>query len=137
MTRHVYIISSIRNGLHAAPVKIGVARNPNSRLQCLQTGSAIHLALTFSFPLPKSIPADEIERQAHTYFSSKRIRGEWFDVTPNEAAFWVADLIYNYLRKVRLTPDEDKVVFRSIGDGMNLPQDIFPPADQWAPEYRP
>lgn len=81
--RHsVYIIGPKR----ATPVKIGYARNVESRLGNLQTGTHEELRIWYqaeSLTLPE---AKRIEREVHKELRSFWIRGEWFDVHLEDAA---------------------------------------------------
>lgn len=128
MTRHVYIISSIRDGLHCAPIKIGVANNPKSRLQTLQTGSAICLALTFSFPI-KWTDAEIIERMAHEKLEPRRIRGEWFDVLPDEASYWIASIIFEVAHGQN--PYVEVCEESGAFDGLDLASIKIAPMEKW------
>jgi hypothetical protein len=76
---YVYVIS-------AGPekVKVGKANNPQQRMRDLQTGHYETLSLFHSV----DCAIDEVmaaEHMAHALLREKRLRGEWFSVTPNEA----------------------------------------------------
>jgi len=69
----VYLIIA-SNGL----VKIGRTVNVIQRLNCLQSMSPIPLKLIGYI---EDGTASKIERELHLYFSDKRVRGEWFDLS--------------------------------------------------------
>ncbi|MGR9047591.1 GIY-YIG nuclease family protein [Halobacillus faecis] len=76
-TSYVYFIRE--SGLDH--IKIGKADDPEQRIKELSTGSAhtheiVHLI--------KSKEPYKTEKLFHCYFSDKRIKGEWFDLTDNE-----------------------------------------------------
>jgi hypothetical protein len=75
----VYVIS-------AGPekVKVGKANNPQQRMRDLQTGHYETLSLFHSVDcaLHEVMAA---EHMAHALLRDKRLRGEWFSVTPDEA----------------------------------------------------
>ena len=73
--RYVYFIKSPR--LRA--VKIGIANDPRKRLSYLQVGSADRLELVGTW---LSNNAAKLEGVLHRHFSSDRIGGEWFTLTP-------------------------------------------------------
>jgi hypothetical protein len=70
----VYLMEDARNGAF----KIGRSRSPGKRERTLQS-EAPGITLRFS------IPADEAdERHLQVQFASKRLRGEWFSLTPDD-----------------------------------------------------
>lgn len=74
----VYLIFA-DNGL----TKIGLARNVKMRLDTLKTASPCHLTLLHSI---KTNRAESLETELHINFASKRIRGEWFNLSNLEIA---------------------------------------------------
>jgi len=92
MTASVYVIQS-----EYGPIKIGVSRHPPSRLYGITQGQPYSAKVVHSVSDPE-IPATAIERAAHGLLSRQRRRGEWFDVTPEQAIEAIAsaiDLIKN------------------------------------------
>jgi hypothetical protein len=76
---YVYVIGNGR-GFY----KIGQTNGPvHKRLSMLQIGSPDDLAITHVEP--HANPA-ELERELHRQFSSKRKRGEWFELDQNDIA---------------------------------------------------
>lgn len=71
--RKVYFIQPLGGGL----VKIGSSRNPEGRLQRMQTGSPVLLRLVGL--MPGGTPA---ELELHERFAEHRVRGEWFRPAP-------------------------------------------------------
>jgi hypothetical protein len=57
-------------------IKIGIARNPHSRIYSMQTGSPVELTL-YAYA-PGTI---ETERALHQHFQKDRCHGEWFERT--------------------------------------------------------
>ncbi|EFF76079.1 GIY-YIG nuclease family protein [Achromobacter piechaudii] len=67
---YIYYVASTDNDV----VKIGISRNPWSRVKDLQTGSAS------KFVLLATLKTDERnERAIHKFFESSRLNGEWFN----------------------------------------------------------
>lgn len=65
--------------------KIGVAADPQARLENLQVGNCRTLILHFSMNAgPVRWRAYQIEADAHKHFDKFRIIGEWFDVPAAE-----------------------------------------------------
>lgn len=69
----VYFIRNTRT----SSIKIGKSDNPRQRLGDLQTGNEDRLELILELP-----GAEIVEEQLHAHFDSSRIRGEWFEETP-------------------------------------------------------
>ena len=69
----VYLIQEGQDG----PVKIGWARDPQDRLERMQTGNSRVLRLVCSFP-----GGIGHERALHREFAAHHIRGEWFEPAP-------------------------------------------------------
>jgi len=75
----IYII-----GPEGGPYKIGYAADPKARLVNLQVGQAVELKLFYEEQTETST-AKVIEKMIHRQLAIKRIRGEWFNVTLEEA----------------------------------------------------
>lgn len=71
--RKVYLIS---NTLHT---KIGVSVDPLTRMEALQTGSSLELSLVYQVD-----GGFDLESHLHDKFKAKRVRGEWFDLSPQD-----------------------------------------------------
>ena len=61
-------------------VKIGVAKNIESRVKQLQTGNAKKLFVKCKIPCKTSVAAYFLENELHHLFSEYQLQGEWFDV---------------------------------------------------------
>ena len=71
----VYLIKCInKDGF----IKIGVARNVQSRLETMQTGCPYELKILASIKCMSKGQAYGIERSLHYLFGRDRVRGEWF-----------------------------------------------------------
>lgn len=76
---YVYVI-----GAPDGPQKVGVAADVNSRRAMLQTGNPVGLVVAHKVEVSRQ-DAFFVERYAHDLLSGDRVRGEWFDVSPEEA----------------------------------------------------
>ncbi len=72
MIRYIYIVQCNNY------IKIGKARNPQSRLKQIQCHNPYTLELLYSKQLMNT---DKLELQCHKHFNDNKIRGEWFDIT--------------------------------------------------------
>ncbi len=71
---YVYIMKDGRNGMH----KIGFSKNPKAREKTLQS-EVPEITLLHAW---KGCMNDE--ESLHDHFHSKRVRGEWFNLTPQD-----------------------------------------------------
>lgn len=83
---HVYVISS-----SVGNVKIGMSIDPEGRRDALQANTGVALRLVSQ--TKRLDHAQLVERTAHKLLASKRMFGEWFDVTPDEAIAAVQNAI--------------------------------------------
>ena len=79
MTRHIYVIAS-----EAGPVKIGIATDVPTRLSALKTGSPWPLSLAAAVEVEGS-SAERLERSSHEALADRRMTGEWFNCSAEEA----------------------------------------------------
>lgn len=76
---YVYMMKDEVNGYH----KIGISKNPNYRERTLQSEKpTIRLIAAKEYPI-RSI-AEAIEMALHKTYETKRLRGEWFDLTDED-----------------------------------------------------
>ena len=61
-----------------APIKIGVAKNVNKRLEILQIGNPDKLTVITAIKADNELQAYWLEKNLHKFFKSDCIRGEWF-----------------------------------------------------------
>ena len=73
---YVYIIEC--NSPCYKPVKIGIAKNPESRIETLQTGCPFDLRLITKIERPSRKAAHDLESFIHDKFKKYRMNGEWF-----------------------------------------------------------
>lgn len=64
-------------------LKIGRTKTPDSRLKMMQTGCPNELSYIWCWP-------DNIEKGLHIYFDHRRVRGEWFDISIDDAIYAAA-----------------------------------------------
>jgi len=73
---YVYLIQS-GEGIDR-PIKIGVSSNINKRLEAIQVGNPDKVHLIAKMETDGEAHAYWLEKNLHKFFSSDRIRGEWF-----------------------------------------------------------
>jgi hypothetical protein len=61
--------------------KIGVSGRPRVRMKQMQTGMPYELSLVHAFPAAN---VRDAERALHTRYDHRRVRGEWFALSPAE-----------------------------------------------------
>ena len=65
----------------AAPIKIGIGKNPRERLAAFQTANPNKLVIVQTWTVPN---ARKIERAAHKKLQPYRLEGEWFAISPQD-----------------------------------------------------
>jgi len=68
--------------------KIGLSKSPERRLKNLQTGHPKRLRIHHKEPIDATI-VHKLEKKIHTELNYKRTKGEWFNMTPQEATEFV------------------------------------------------
>lgn len=64
--------------------KIGIAKSITNRIKLLQTGNPYKITLVSQQKYESESLAREVERQLHALYQSKKLVGEWFDLTTTE-----------------------------------------------------
>ena len=94
--QYVYVMES-GSGL----IKIGVSKNLSARRKSLQCASGVEIKLAAKFgPLKRAVA---LERASHKIFASKRLHGEWFCVSTEEAIKAIDNL------KAKFSTEEDSI----------------------------
>ena len=83
----VYVI-----GPKIGPKKIGMANNPSARRREIQVGNPKLVSVLHSIESPPDL-SSLIENMAHKLLRDKRLCGEWFNVTTEEAVKAINDAI--------------------------------------------
>jgi len=104
----MYVIGT--NNRPDGPVKLGISADPPRRVGQLQTGHADRLQL-FHSELVSDDKARLFERLLHKSLNHKRTRGEWFDVTVEQA---IADVQHTVIRYDAVDDLANKVQERRI-----------------------
>jgi len=85
----VYVISNSANSL----LKIGHADNLKHRFSGMDCGSPVELSLRYFVFLVGKLVAKSVESQVHDLLSEQRCKGEWFDVSMDEAIAAIAAVV--------------------------------------------
>lgn len=91
MDSYIYVVSLSEMG----PVKIGYSASPERRLKQLQTGQASKLSLNYT----EAISGDRVrmmEKILHETNRHRRISGEWYDLTVEDAILEVKHAMIRY-----------------------------------------
>lgn len=88
---YIYVIGNNENRQ-----KIGFAKDPQRRLKALQTGNPDKLYLHHCVEIPVE-KVRIMENKIHTEISYKRIKGEWFNLTANEAKLVLDHAVIRWL----------------------------------------
>ena len=82
----VYVVSNAANSL----LKIGYADNLKQRISGIRTGSPVEIKLEHFVYFVDCTIAGMVEKDAHTELAEYRRRGEWFEVTTDQAGEAIA-----------------------------------------------
>ena len=72
-------------GPENGPVKIGFTNNLKKRLKAIQTGNSEKIEVFYSEQFDSKKDMMEAERILHHTLSHRRLKGEWFDISPEDA----------------------------------------------------
>ncbi len=84
-TRFLYVIGS---GVEGQPIKIGISRNPQSRIAEMQTSNPFPLSVLHSIEMEWSL-ARKAEAFCHREMKAKNTSGEWFLISTDEAVLLI------------------------------------------------
>lgn len=88
-------------GTNGNKQKIGFTNDVNKRLSTLQTGNPEPLCIHHFEEVPDH-RARLMERRLHRDLNHKRLKGEWFNMTPEEARSMLQFAIIRYLDDVTI-----------------------------------
>jgi DNA segregation ATPase FtsK/SpoIIIE-like protein len=112
----VYLI-----GVGSGYIKIGVAKDVETRKRELQTGNHEELSIIHTVSCPDETTAYALELQVHTYLRAYRVRGEWFDVTPQQVLEAIDMAKADFAK-----PRRRSSVLRQMGDDFDRAAAWFP-----------
>jgi predicted GIY-YIG superfamily endonuclease len=101
---YLYVISASTSG----PCKLGRSNDPEKRLRQLQTGHSETLHL-FHQELVTGSEISLMERALHRTIAFKRMRGEWFNITVEEAIAEVRHAVMLYTDNLKPKAASDKL----------------------------
>lgn len=76
--------------------KIGFSKNVDRRLRSLQTGNPAVLQIHHMEPVPED-RVRVLERKLHRELNHKRLKGEWFDIGPEDAVLFLQHAMIRWL----------------------------------------
>lgn len=104
MAKVIYVI-----GPRDGPQKIGLGKTAQGRLRNLQTGNGSALEIAGSVAADDG-EAASIERFAHYLLEPHRMRGEWFDVSPEQAVEAITQAADRVRRGEKIPPKPPTLV---------------------------
>jgi len=113
---YIYVISS-----EMGPVKIGLSSDVQNGLKILQTGFPYKLSIYFHERIMRS-SAGFVEKKAHATLAKKRLQGEWFDATVDNAISAVRDAIgaFGYIATKANTQKEKAEKEKLVNEGRRI-----------------
>ena len=76
--------------------KIGFSKDVAKRLSTLQTGNPVQLKIHHTEPVPEH-RVRILEKKLHTELGYLRLKGEWFNITPDRAVSMLRFAIIRWL----------------------------------------
>ena len=76
--------------------KFGYSVDPQRRLRSLQTGSSSRLSLVHCIVVEQD-QGRVLEREFHREYARRRVRGEWFRCSVEEAVVWLTWFEIHYV----------------------------------------
>lgn len=81
----------------AGHCKFGYSSDPQHRLRVLQTGNGQSLRLVDCIAVESDLCVRDLERQLHSEFAHRRVRGEWFRCSESEGVAFLRWFEIHYL----------------------------------------
>jgi hypothetical protein len=106
MAHYLYVISPTVSGIPVSPCKIGISNKPRARLSGIQTGNPERLALVAAVPMGDRTVIECLEASMHDYLAEHRLQGEWFNVSPVDAACLACVMLYDSCIQLGMTEAE-------------------------------
>jgi hypothetical protein len=103
---YLYVIASVEDGVPVSPCKIGITSSLVSRLSGIQTGNAKKLEIISAIPIPTRDLVQAIEQELHSHLAEFRLVGEWFNVSPVDAAIGACTVAHDAF--MLIVPDKEK-----------------------------
>lgn len=124
---YLYLIcTKTDNGQFKGPCKVGITSSLKSRLASIQTGSATQLAYYEIFG--DGPQAHVAEARVHHLLRDKHIRGEWFDIDPEQARRMIECLFMFIVAKLGLMTPEEQMEMDRFGlldrETLKAPPDV-------------
>src|SRR5690606_36217138 len=96
----IYLIKCDEDSLY----KVGKSKNPNKRVNQLQTGNPDKIRIVHQF---KTENAGKVEKYFHNRYNHCKKEGEWFDLDLKEELDFInnckkADYNFNYLKENKI-----------------------------------
>lgn len=115
----VYAIASA-----IGPVKIGMTKTPQRRLSTLKVGLPFNVRIAHLRWLPDAETAQLVEQGAHTSLKSKRLNGEWFSCSEEEAITAIEAVDSNKAPQITVSRKHPGRIVIIFGDSISAPINI-------------
>ncbi len=91
MSHYVYIIATRSGSWLGWPIKIGMTSDPAGRLKSIRTACPGFIEMPYFLDVFDEASARSIEKAMHEQFKLSALNGEWFNVSPTEAAVFLIE----------------------------------------------
>lgn len=107
------------------PIKVGRAKSPESRLRQLTDCQAYTAEIAYTHTVPARLES-WIERRAHEILHSYRIRGEWFDVSIEDAERAIQQAVVESQMPALVSPSTQEVIDEELASPQYHPSPAYP-----------
>ena len=114
-TNYLYVMAAIEHGVPVAPCKIGITRALQGRLASVQTGNPKKLVIFSAIVIPHRGLVEVIEAAVHEWFEEFRLAGEWFNISPVDAAIGCCSIAKDMFLEVGLNDDDAHHALANLG----------------------
>lgn len=112
---YVYVICLVRDGHEVGPCKMGLSDKPSERASGLQTSHFEQLKLFRALRMPSRKIARDVEDCFHATHKDDCLRGEWFNIEPQEAtSILLVQIMWSLSAFTNLNDKEIETTMRMI-----------------------
>lgn len=81
----IYVVAAQVKGVVCSPIKIGITDDPVARMGAMQCNNHLKLVIHQNWWLPDRDVAKRAEKNFKLHNEAHNIRGEWYDMDPDDA----------------------------------------------------
>lgn len=95
----MYLAAAIKDGKFSAPIKIGISKNPEKRIEDISKNMPYDISLVHVFTFKNKREAEFFEHGFHKKYKTQSLKGEWYDLIPSGALHWLIGHFHGYFAR--------------------------------------